>query len=254
MDELAKVLDIKKTTLEKENQNLMKKLTSDKRTLLCASPGFVLVVYLISPLRKVVLAYPFNEALSNPIATAYTALVGFLVLYLILASAYLMSEGILFLRRITKFPVKMKFLQVGKRVRFTKLNNFIILATLGWYVGASLTLTVRFLTSNLELLGFLFFVIAFGLFFFFAPEYFLHESIVASKEELLSQIEAEFSSKTKLPIPPGHNSAEALLLCTMFERASEVKEWAFETDHLIQMLTSTVIPIGTVVLEILLRP
>ena len=194
------------------------------------------------------ISLPFGEPEIYPgnlVLVLYAAILFSIVMYLIFASVYLMFHGLVFLKKIANFPAKISLLQIKRRVKLVVVNNFILMTTIGWFVGVSLVMTILFVYASTIILGFMFFVISFGLFFFFLPQLIFRDSIKQTKENLLRRIESEFSLKARLPLSPDCNIMEALLLCSLFDQVEKMSEWTYETSTLFKLFSSVIIPVVT---------
>jgi len=139
-----------------------------------------------------------------------------------------------------------------KRVKLAKTNRVILGATVGWFVGVSLVMTILFVYSSMVVFTFLAFVVAFGMFFFFVPQLLFRNSIRKSKEDLLDKLESEFSTKTTLPLSQECNIDEALLLCALFDKIERISEWSFEPNTLFKLFSSVVIPVAFALTDLLI--
>ncbi len=97
------------------------------------------------------------------------------------------------------------------------------------------------------------FVVAFGVIFFFIPQLFFHNSITNSKENLLGELEKEFSTKTKLPLSSDSKIDQALLICTLFDKIEGISEWTFEINTLVKLFVSVIIPVAFAVFDLIMN-
>lgn len=200
------------------------------------------------------LAIPFlfpSAVSTNLVLFVYVTALFALAMYFIFASVYLLFNSLLFLKKTTRFPIRIRLLQ-KKKVKFDKTNRVLLGGTICWFVGVSHIMTILFVYSSTVVLSFLVFVVAFGMLFFFIPQLLFRNSIRNSKENLLDKVESEFSIKVKLPLSSECNINEALLLCAIFDKVERISEWAFETNTLFKLFSSIVIPVAVFLMGLFL--
>ena len=114
-------------------------------------------------------------------------------------------------------------------------------------------MTILFSYSSLIVFSFMAFVVAFGLLFFFIPQFFFHDSISNSKEQILGELEKDFLAKTKLPLSSDSKVDQALLICTLFDKIERISEWVFESDTVIKLFVSMIIPVAFAFFDLIIK-
>jgi len=253
--EIDATFEIDPSQFKEVVKNFSSNLSSDKRGFLFSIPGFAFLFYhswlILKGEITIPNVLPFGFSQNFWMFVYVTALFAF-VMYLIFASVSLLIHGLLFLRRITRYKTRIK-LPPKNKVKLEKTNGVILRATFGWFVGVSLVMTLLFSYSSTIVFSFMAFVVAFGLLFFFIPQLFFHNSISNSKEKLLGELEKEFSTKTKLPLSSDSNIDQALLICTLFDKIERISEWTFESNTLIKLFSSVIIPVAFAVFDLMTK-
>jgi len=254
MNELKESFEIPESKFDNEARHFVELISSDKKAFFCSIPGYFFVAYHMWLMYsgKILLPFEIPKAVQNITFGIYVSIFFSTCIYFVFASAYILINALIFLKKLTKFPIRINILQVKKKIRLRRTIKAILIATIGWFVGASLVMTLLFVYANVVIIGFMIFIIAVGLMFFFIPQILIHNSICKSKEALLQKIESEFSSKVKLPLSPQCDVVQALLLCALFDQVERISEWPVEINTLLQLFGSTIIPIGTALVNFLL--
>ena len=243
--------EIKK--IDKDIQEFISSVSNDLNLFLFSIPGFIIVTYTLWRIHNRSINLPLNISkifFDNVILETYIIIIVLFCAYFIFASVFILFNGILYFKKISKYSVKIKLLQL-RNLKFEKINNALLVSTAGWFVGVSLIMTLLFIYSNIIIIIFLAFVVIFGLSFFFIPQILLHKSISKSKENLLLKIGSEFSSKIKFPTSPNNNIMEGLLLCLIFDQVSQISEWPINTNTVFKLLSSIIIPVTTALIGII---
>jgi len=253
-EELGSTFEIEELQFKKVVEDLVRRLSNDKRALLFSIPGFAFLIYHTWLIQTGGLVIPFIEpsaVSTNLVMFVYVMALFAFVMYFIFASVYLLFNGLLFLKKTTRFPIRIRLLQ-KKKVKLDKTNQVILGSTIGWFVGVSFVMTILFVYSSTVVFSFLVFVVAFGMLFFFIPQLLFRNSIRNSKENLLDKVESEFSIKVKFPLSSECNINEALLLCAIFDKVERISEWSFETSTLFKLFSSVVIPVAVFLMGLIL--
>jgi hypothetical protein len=256
MDELFSNFQVSEHDFNKLKQSFIKSISDDKLNFVVSIPGFAFATYHIWLLFSGQISLPIQTPqtlVGNYVFGAYVLILFFICVYLICASAHLLLRAILFISELTKFPIRINLLQFKNKVSLNQTNNAIVIGSCSWFVGVSFVMTIVFVYSSTIIVAFLVSVVAVGLLFFFIPQVFLHKAIRSSKEILLSEITAEFSKRVSLPLSPKCDTNEALLLYLLLDYVNKIKEWPFDIGNLFNVLASSIIPIMTTIIGIVIK-
>jgi len=253
-EELKSIFEIEESELEFIKHDFISHISSDKRIFIFSIPGFFFAGYHFWLLYNNIISFPFEVPVEFHYSAwmmAYALIFFFIVMYLIITSAYFMIYSIAFLRKVTQFPLKIHLLQARRRVKLDKTVSTILRVTIYWFIGVSLVMTVLYVYSSTVILVSLFLVVAIGLIFFFVPMLLFNHSIKTAKVKLLSKISSEFSQRISIPLPPEYDAMEALLLCAVFDQVERVSDWPFEYNTIFRLTGSIIVPIITALVGII---
>jgi len=253
MKELKSTFEITEPEFDEIKHKFFKQISDDKISLLVSLPGYAFVAYYTWLIMSGRMLLPIDVPQSlqgNLIFGSYVVALFSFCLYFVFASAYKMASALLFLRSLSRSSVRLNILQIRRKIDLDTLNNAILTATFGWFVGVSLLMTVIFAFSSAAIITFLGSVIAVGLIFFFTPQILIHESICRSKKDLMRKIEKDFALNRGFPISSECDPQRALLLCMLFDQADKISEWPMNVGLVFQLLASAVIPVATAIIRL----
>lgn len=253
-EELKSNFEIEESQVESIKHRFINHISSDKRILLFSIPGYFFAVYHFWLVYNNLISFPFEVPAgfhNSAWMMAYVFILLAIVMYLILTSAYFIIYSVVFLKKYAQFPLKIKLLQVRRKVRLDKTVTVILRITIYWFIGVSLVMTILYVYSSTVILISLLFVITIGLTFFFVPMLLFNHSIKATKMKLLSKISLELSQRIRIPLPLECDVMEALLLCAVFDQVDRISDWPLEYNTVFRLTSSIIIPIITALVGII---
>lgn len=254
LEELKNSFDLPKSKFEETKCKFEKRVSNDKTALMWSIPIFGFVGYNLFAVlsgreevfEKIPSAITSNISVNIPYS-AFSFVLFCFCGYLIAEGAVVLLSGLSLLNDLTKSPVKLKILQKRRKLNIDKFLSFITVITICWFIGVSIIMVLLITLPNMVILLFLFTVTAVGLTFFFVPQILFHRSITLAKEKMLETIEADFSSKTGVPLAEC-NPQEVMLLCMLYEQVEKTNDWPIRTQLLAQVIFSAILPVLTAVI------
>ena len=178
---------------------------------------------------------------SGPIYFAYSIFVMSLCIFLICCGAFLLMSCSLFIRTISKYPVKIRIIG-SNPTELYRLANFSLISSLTWFVGVSLVAMATVTAIGPFTITFLVIVTLIGFLTFLIPQWYVHKSIKRGKEDMLKGLGEKFEQEYNKIEKGRNNMMNILALCTLFEEIKKIDEWAFGKGEVSKLILYSLLP------------
>lgn len=236
-------------------ESFFSQIYDDSRIVLSTIPWAVTITLYILLARQGVVSVPqkiTENILSHTPLLAYSITLAFIAAYHVGMGSYLVARHTLFIRRLSRFPLKTTPLEIRRGTALQGLGRFSFLGSITWFVGVGMGVLVVRSIVDMVTVSVLIVLTSIGMLILLSPQICLRRSIRRYKDEVQSQIVKKFQPKWKC-LDKNLGKLDLITLCELYDQIESIEEWPFGKERTIKEALASLIPLASSIVALILR-